>query len=183
MNIFKYILRYFTLFVLFILLILLTKFYGDYSIVVYFFLFILPVIVVLIIINLLILYKMESRRDNSKVFRITISILLLLCLMNLSIGFIDSKRTVVMCMTQENGSGTSRLLLYKNSTYKITTFHPHGTSNYSGKYRLENNILELSDTLIEKKTSNGFTNIYKLNKKSNQFEPTNSSFSRLEIEK
>ncbi|POS00808.1 hypothetical protein Q361_1218 [Flavobacterium croceum DSM 17960] len=69
-----------------------------------------------------------------------------------------------MIMTQQNDLRTSKLFLYKNLSYKITTFYPHGTSNYSGKYTLENDVLELKDSNIENKTKNRFTNLYKLNK-------------------
>ncbi|TDL99649.1 MAG: hypothetical protein C4K58_07085 [Flavobacteriaceae bacterium] len=159
-----------------------TKFYGDYSTVIHFFLFVIPFIIVLIIINLVVLYKFESKRNNTQIFRKTLSILLLLCGLNLLIGFIDSKKSIIMILNQENELRPSKLYLYKNSTYKITTLYPHGTSNYSGKYRLENNILELYDTNIEKKTNDRFTNSYKRNEKSNQFEPTKNNFNKLEIE-
>jgi hypothetical protein len=183
MNKIKYILKYFTLFVLFFLLITLTKFYGDYSTVIYFSLFLIPFIVVLIIINLLILYRFESKRNNTKVFKKTLSILLLVCGINLLIGYIDSQKTVEMNLNLNDDYRRSELLLFKDSSYRITTYFPHGTSNYSGKYSLENNILELNDSQIGIKTKNRFTNIYRFNGKTNQFKPTKNDFNILEIEK
>jgi hypothetical protein len=75
------------------------------------------------------------------------------------------------------------VMLVKNRKYRIRIQHPHGTSNYSGKYSFENNILKIDDTLIEKKTKNRITNEYKFNKIGNHFEPNKKDFEILEIVK
>ena len=113
----------------------------------------------------------------------TLSILLLIFGINLLFGYIDSQKTVVMNLNLNDNYRRSELLLFKNLSYRITTFFPHGTSNYSGKYSLKNNILELNDSQIGKKTRNRFTNIYNFNEKTNQFEPTKNNFNKLEITK
>lgn len=179
MNLFKYILKYFTLFLLFILLMFLTKTYGDFSVVLLVILFILPTVVVLFLINIFVLYRIERKKNNTKTFKITLFFLFFLLTINLLVGYYNLHKTSKMLLILE--SDHSYVSLFEDLTYRIEIQHPHGTSNYSGQYTFENNKLKLHDSLIEKKTKKRFTNQYNFNKTKNGFEPNKKEFEELEL--
>ena len=75
-----------------------------------------------------------------------------------------------------------RLILYDNNSFRLRVQYPHGTSNYSGSYSLNKNVITIEDSLIEKKSKNNITTSYLLETKNLKLISEKSSFKNLAIQ-
>jgi len=174
----KYVIRYFTLFLLFSLLIFLTKRYGDFHTAVLVQLLFIPFLIILIVVNLIILHNYEKKQNNYITFRNSIVFLVLLLIGNFLYGKYESNKDVFITLEVEDNM---LLTLYTNNKYRLRIQYPHGSSNYSGEYILQKNILTISDSLIETKSKKKISNKYIYQKDNNKFISTKDGYKVLQI--
>ena len=177
-----FILKYSTLLFLFWILLLLTKSYGnDYGSGVIL-IFILPLIFIFIVINIIVLYIFDKKYKKFKTTnRLLIILGLILCL-HLLLGYINNNKESKYNLILKNDDGRiHEIKLFENNQYRIKKQYAEGSSYHTGKYVLENNILELKDS-IEKISNDEITTKYNYVPAKKCFIPLNKNFDTLIIE-
>ena len=181
----KYILKYFTLFVLFALLIKLTIWHYDYCSTVYN-IFIIPIISLLILLNIIVLYIIDFKKNTFKITNLTLSVFLFLLGINLIRNYFQSEKKIahnLLVLPNYNvGLRGFAITLFKDNTYEVNGYGNHVSCHYFGNYNLTNDTLKLSDKKISEKTSKQLTNIYIFNKLRNRFEPPETEFPYMKFE-
>ena len=140
-----FLIKYLTIILFFILLIFLTKYYGNYCSDIPTKLFFLPVTFVLIIINIAILYLVDSKHKKFKTTNKVLIYLFCTFIINLIIGFIPNFKTVKNKIKIKSDFQTPELTLFTNNTYQLKTGYPHGQCFSLGEYLVKNDTLILND--------------------------------------
>ena len=156
-----------------------TKRYGDYYTVIFFQLFLIPILLILFIINSIILYFYEKKKNNTSLLKNTLIILISFISINYIYGKYDSNRNEFLNIWVND---EMRWILYDNNSFRLRVQYPHGTSNYSGSYSLNKNVITIEDSLIEKKSKNNITTSYLLETKNLKLISEKSSFKNLAIQ-
>ncbi|MBD8019146.1 hypothetical protein [Kaistella pullorum] len=165
MKFLKFFIKYFTIIFLFGILIYLTKYYGNYCLDVFSQFFLLPLLSIIILVNIAILYLIDSKKRKFK----TTNTLLIFCLstliINLLIGVLPNFKIQKFKIKLQSDFERPELILYSNNTYQLKTGYPHGQCYKSGDYKILNDTLVLENK-IENKSQNLITEKYLIKKDS-----------------
>ena len=175
-----FLIKYLTIILFFIILIILTKYYGNYCSDIPTKLFFLPIIFVLIIINITILYLLDSKHKNFKTTNKVLIFLLCIFVINLLIGFIPNFKTVKYKIKIKSDFQTPELTLFTNNTYRLKTGYPHGQCFSLGKYLVKDDTLILNDQIIQQ-SQNLISIKYLLNYKTKSIKSLKKGIDDLEI--
>jgi len=178
MKFLKFFTKYFTLIFLFGVLIYLTKYYGNYCLDIFSQFFLLPLLSIIILVNIAILYLIDSKKSKYKTTNYTLIFCFTALTINLLIGFSPNYKTQKFKIKLQSDYERPELILYLNNTYQLKTGYPHGQCYKLGKYKLINDTL-LLDHEIENKSQNLITRKYLL--KNDTLKSLNNEFKDLVI--
>ncbi len=77
----------------------------------------------------------------------------------------------------------AQIVLYSNQTFSVRTSYVDWSCTYSGRYSIQDNILQLERDDLEKETDNVFTNKYEIQKSDSLLIPLKSGIEKVKIKK
>lgn len=147
---------------------------------------IIPLVTGLLLSNVILIYIYESK---NKIKHTTTNLLLftlaVLFAVNIYLNHVQSEKEIeYICYVSPNHQLKSKgyeVKLYKDKTYRINEYWHGESQHYFGKFKFENNLLTLNDSMISEKTEEQLTSKYKYNAIKKYFEPIEKGFSRLKL--